>query len=98
MFVHQLKNRSGSTSIQVISKFKGKYKVCKTIGSATTQQKIDELVLLAKSEIKSIEQQQELFISKNDTLAELLFDSLFKASHQKIGQTWWCETFERSSL
>ena len=85
MFVHQLKNRSGSTSIQVISKFKGKYKVCKTIGSATTQQKIDELVLLAKSEIKSIEQQQELFISKNDTLAELLFDSLFNASIRTLG-------------
>ncbi len=85
MFVRKLKNRSGSTSIQVISKFHGKYKVCKTIGSATTQQNINELVLLAKQEIKNIEKQQDLFISPSDLLAESLFDALSNASIRTLG-------------
>ena len=85
MFIRQLKNRSGSTSVQVISKFSGRYKVQKTIGSATTQQKIDELILLAKQEIKNIEQQQELFVSENDIRADLLFEALSNASIRTLG-------------
>jgi len=85
MFIRKLKNRSGSTSVQVISKFHGRYKVYKTIGSATTQQKIDELILLAKQEIKTIAKQQELFVSKEDSLAETLFESLSNASIRTLG-------------
>ncbi|MFW6364763.1 MAG: hypothetical protein ACOCZ4_02025 [Bacteroidota bacterium] len=40
MFVRTKKNKSGSTSIQIISKARGKYKVVKTIGCATTRQEI----------------------------------------------------------
>lgn len=72
MFIRLLKIRSESTPVQVISKFSGRYKVHKTIGSATMQQKIDELILLAKQEIKNIEQQQELFVSENDISADLI--------------------------
>ena len=85
MFVREKKNSSGSTSVQIISKFHGKYKVIKTIGSATTQQKIDELIILAKQEIKNIEKQQELFISKEDSLAESLFEGLSNASIRTLG-------------
>lgn len=85
MFIRQLKNRSGSTSVQVICKFSGRYKVRKTIGSATTQQKIDELILLAKQEIKNIEHQQELFVSENDIRADLLFEALSNASIRTLG-------------
>lgn len=85
MFVREKKNRSGSTSIQVISKFHGKYKVFKTIGSATTQQKIDELILLAKQEIKNIGKQQELFASKEDSLADSLFETLSNSSIRTLG-------------
>ena len=85
MFVRKLKNRSGSTSVQVISKFRGRYKVYKTIGSATTQQKIDELVTQAKQVIKNSQQQHELFLSDNDTLAESLFDSLSNTSIRTLG-------------
>ena len=85
MFVRKLKNRSGSTSVQVISKFRGRYKVYKTIGSATTQQKIDELVTQAKQVMKNSQQQHELFLSDNDTLAESLFDSLSNTSIRTLG-------------
>jgi len=85
MFVRQLKNRSGSTSVQVISKVHGKYKVYKTIGSAITQQKIDELILLGKKEIKNATKQNEIFVSKEDTQADLLFDALSNASIKTLG-------------
>jgi len=35
MFIRKLKNRSGSISVQIISKASGKYKVIKTIGSSS---------------------------------------------------------------
>ncbi|MFH0866681.1 MAG: IS1634 family transposase, partial [Bacteroidota bacterium] len=70
---------------QVISKFHGRYKVFKTIGSATTQQKIDELILFAKQEIKNAAKQQELFVSKDDSLADSLFEALSNASIRTLG-------------
>lgn len=85
MFIRQKKNRSGSTSVQVISKFYGRYKVFKTIGSATMQQKIDELLLQAKQEINNIENQQKLFASEQDTLAESLFDSISNSCIRTLG-------------
>ncbi len=85
MFVREKKNHSGSTSVQVISKIGGRYKVYKTIGSATTQQKIDELVILAKQEIKNASKQQELFVSNDDSLADSLFEALSNASIRTLG-------------
>ena len=85
MFIREKKNSSGSTSVQIISKAYGKYKVYKTIGSAITQQKIDELILIAKQEIKNVEKQQELFVSKEDLLAESLFEALSNASIRTLG-------------
>jgi transposase len=85
MFVREKKNRSGSKSVQVISKIGGRYKVHKTIGSATTQQKIDELILLAKQEIKNAAKQQELFVSKEDSIADSLFEALSNSSIRTLG-------------
>jgi transposase len=85
MFVREKRNRSGSTSVQIISKFHGGYKVFKTIGSATTQQKIEELILLAKQEIKNVAKQRELFVSKEDSLAESLFETLSNSSIRILG-------------
>lgn len=85
MFVREKKNRSGSTSVQVINKIQGRYKVHKTIGSATTQQKIDELVILAKQEIKNVAKQRELFVSSEDSLADSLFEALSNSSIRTLG-------------
>jgi len=43
MFVRTKLNNSGSTSVQIISKARGQYKVIKSLGSATTQQEIEQL-------------------------------------------------------
>jgi transposase len=85
MFIRQLKNRSGSTSVQLIKKINGRYKVEKTIGCAPTQQKIENLILLAKQEIEKIHQQTKLFISEKDMLVDEIFSTLNNASIQTIG-------------
>jgi len=85
MFVREKKNASGSVSIQIISKEKGRYKVVKTIGSATVLQKIEELKKQAHQEIKELKKQLELFESKNDKLVEQVFESLQNSNIRTVG-------------
>jgi len=85
MFVRKLNNRSGSVSVQVIQKVKGKYKVVKTVGCATTQHKIDNLVNLAKQEIDELSQQRQLFESESDAAVDKAFDALQNASIRTKG-------------
>ena len=60
MFIRKKENKSGSISIQIISKSKGHYKVIKTIGCATMQHDIDRLEQEAKLEIRTLENQGQL--------------------------------------
>lgn len=85
MFVRTKKNASGSVSIQIISKSRGRYKVVKSLGSATTQQEINKLVLLAKQEIESISKPGKLFISEKDKSIEEAFSFLQNSSVHTIG-------------
>jgi transposase len=85
MFVRKLKNRSGSQSVQVIQKVQGRYKVVKTIGSATTQQEIEKLVNLARQEIDRLCGQPQLFISQSDEAIEQAFSVLNNASIRTLG-------------
>lgn len=85
MFVRELKNRSGSISVQIISKEKGRYKVVKTMGSATMLQEIEKLRQLALQEIKEIKNQLELFESKNDKVVEQVFEALQNSSVRTVG-------------
>jgi len=57
MFLRKLKNRSGSTSIQIISKASGKYRVLKTIGCGYSEQEIEKLKYIAKQEIERLSNQ-----------------------------------------
>ena len=85
MFSRKLKNRSGSTSIQIISKERGKYKVVKTIGSSHNEQEIQKFVFLAKQEIERLNAQPKLFISESDTVIEQVFEALGNASIRTVG-------------
>jgi len=85
MFLRKLKNRSGSTSVQIISKARGKYKVVKTIGSSFSQQQIEKLWHLGKQEIERLKAQSHLFISEADTIVEQLFDTLGNANIRTVG-------------
>lgn len=85
MFVRRKPNTSGSTSIQLISKIYGRYKVYKTIGCATTQQEIEQLTYLAKQEIEKLTGQPKLFISESDAAIEQAYSTLSNASIRTIG-------------
>ena len=85
MFLRKLKNRSGSTSIQIISKARGNYRVIKTIGSSSNEQQIEELWFLGKQEIERLKAQAPLFLSETDAIIEQLFESIQNAHIRTMG-------------
>lgn len=60
MYVRKKHNRSGSTSVVVVSKVSGKYKEIKSFGSSTYEDEIDSLCDKAAAWIRSFGGQQEL--------------------------------------
>ena len=85
MFLRKKKNKSGSISVQIISKERGKYKVVKTIGSSRNEQDVQKLVFIAKQEVERLNAQSKLFISENDTVIEQAFEALGNASIRTVG-------------
>ncbi len=85
MFLRKKKNLSGSTSIQIISKTTGKYRVLKTVGYGDTEQEIEKLKFLANQEIERLSNQPKLFVSENDTIVEKVFSCLSNASVKTVG-------------
>lgn len=90
MFVRQKKNRSGSTSIQIISKNSGKYKVIETIGCSKNDYDIKQLLLQANKRLIELEpnlfdfleyQEKKQKLTNKDMRVigdELIFGKLFK--------------------
>lgn len=85
MFIRKLKNRSGSISIQIISKARGKYKVLKTIGSSINEQELQKLLYLGKQEIERLTSQVGLFVSESDSVVEQVFSAMSNASIRTVG-------------
>ena len=85
MFLRKKKNKSGSISVQIISKFGGKYKVEKTIGCGRTEQEIQKLYFLGQQELERLSHQPKLFISETDTIIDSIFESLGNASIRVVG-------------
>ena len=85
MFIRKLRNRSGSVSVQIISKARGRYKVVKSMGSATTRQEIDRLIQMAEQEIDRLSKPQSLFSSDDDNLVEKVISSLSNSSIRTVG-------------
>ena len=85
MFIRKNRNRSGSYSVQIVSKASGKYKLVKTIGSGRTEQELQKLIYLAKQELEGLSQQPKLFISEMDSIVEHVFSAMDNASIRTIG-------------
>ena len=103
MFIRKKKNSSGSISIQIIKKIKGKSKVVESIGCSKDEKEIEELYKIAQDKIKKLEpnlfdiaQKEEskkefLSINNNQIIPigdELLFGEIF----DKI----WCKDIFKS--
>ncbi len=85
MFLRKKRNASGSFSVQVISKTKGKYKVVQTIGSGRSEQEVQKLWYIGSQEIEQLRGQDKLFVSERDTLMEKAFCELSNADVRTVG-------------
>ena len=85
MFVRKKQNASGSLSIQIISKNRGKYKVIRTVGCAKTKREEELLILLAKSELERIQGNQTLFAEHDDLVIENFVNGIANDHLQIIG-------------
>ena len=86
MFIREVNNRSGSVSVQVISKSGGRYRVVKTVGCGTQRHEIEHLKNMARQEIDRLQgQQQKLFKSEHDELIEDAISSLSNSSISTVG-------------
>ena len=79
MFYRRKKNKSGSVSIQIISKHQGIYKVIQTIGCAFDEQEIVVLEHQAHQEILRLQKQPSLFVNQDDAFLEAFLKSLSNA-------------------
>jgi transposase len=88
MFVRKNKNRSGSISVQIISKERGKYRVVETVGTSSDPDQIQRLCLQAASAIRRPDpRQSELFAlhTSRDHIVENLVSTLANANVRTIG-------------
>ncbi|HPS72642.1 MAG TPA: IS1634 family transposase [Bacteroidales bacterium] len=85
MFVRKKKNKSGSQSLQIISKTGGKYKVIKTIGCATTKREEEFLLLISNAELERLSLNQSLFEEHDDLVVENFVNSIANDHLQIIG-------------
>lgn len=85
MFLRKKKNKSGSISVQIISKAGGKYKVVKTIGSGKSENELEILLNLGRQELENLSKQPKLFISEKDNSIDEAFSMLNNSSIRTIG-------------
>ena len=78
MFVRKKRNKSGSTSIQIIQKLKGKYKVVRTLGSSSDSEELERLYQEAQELIPKLFNQLILYEDKVNlsTIGELSNDHI----------------------
>jgi hypothetical protein len=85
MFIKKNKNRSGSVSIQILTKVGRKNKVIKSIGFAKTQREEELLLLIAKTEIEHIKGMESLFIEHDDAVIDNFVESISTNDLQIVG-------------
>lgn len=85
MFIRRKPNKSGSVSIQVISKAGGKYKVIKSFGAAKAEKQIRILEWKARQEIERLLGLQELFIDPIEVYLESFLSTLNNSNVRVVG-------------
>lgn len=87
MFVRKNKNRSGSVSVQIISKERGIYRVVETVGSGSTQEEISKLYLQAQIRLHQIQfpHQPSLFVYPDEITIQNFVESLSNRQVHTVG-------------
>lgn len=85
MFVRKIHNRSGTTSIQIISKANGNYKILKTIGTSSESREIQKLEIKAENHINEIKGMKTLFNSEKDLFVESFLENISNRQIRVVG-------------
>ena len=85
VFIRKNKNRSGSYSVQIVSKHRGRYKVLKTLGSGRSEQEIEFLFQRAQQELQKLDGSSSLFVNRDDAKLESFISDLSNSQVQVIG-------------
>lgn len=85
MFIRKKKNKSGSISVQIVSKQSGKFKVIKRIGTASCNEEIQILCKQAETEINKIKSQLNLFPNEKDIFLENFIETISNSQIEVIG-------------
>ena len=85
MFIRKKKNKSGSISVQIISKHTGSYKLYQSIGSSSTDEGIEILMQQAIHQLNKLQGQLTLFSSSTDANIEGFLRTLTNSQVQVIG-------------
>ena len=83
MFIRKKKNKSGKTSIQIIDKSRGTYKVAHSVGCASTAEELQVLVHQAQQWLIDHSGQMPIDFDKEQLSAEKILDSI--SSHRLVG-------------
>ena len=85
MYIRRKPNKSGTYSVQIISKSTGKYKVYRTIGSSNTEAELLKLENQAKQYLEEISNQVKIFESEKDQAIERILSELLNSNIRTIG-------------
>ena len=85
MFIRRKQNKSGSVSIQIISKERGRYKVVESVGVGKTEQELSSLTLKAHSLLKQYQGNLELFTDEEESQYSAILSGISNNQIQVIG-------------
>jgi transposase len=85
VFIRKNRNRSGSYSIQIVSKQRGSYKVLKTLGSGRSEPEIEFLYQRAQQELEKMDGSISMFVNRDDAKLEVFISDLSNSQVQVIG-------------
>ena len=85
MFIRKKQNKSGSTSIHIVSKERGRYKVIESIGTGKTEQEISNLTLKAHALLHQYQGNFELFTDDEESQYESILSTISNSQIHVIG-------------
>lgn len=85
MFIRKKRNKSGSVSVQILSKNGRKNRLLKTVGCAKTTREEELLVILANTEIEKLKGMPSLFVEHDDLVVENFVNGISNDHLQIVG-------------
>ena len=85
MFIRKKINKSGSVSVQILSKNGRRNKLLKTVGCAKTAREEELLEILANTELEKLQGMSSLFVEHDDLVVESFVNSISNDHLQIVG-------------